>query len=141
MLYGWAGTDLEIDLSQWKIERKGFDRKLYETYLGGKGTNAKLLWDRVPPEVDAFSAENLLIFGTGVLTGTAVPSANRTTITYKSPLTGIHSYSSMAGFFGAELKHAGYDTIIISGKSPTPVYLWINNDHVEIRDLMYWPSW
>ncbi|MBI2288272.1 MAG: aldehyde dehydrogenase, partial [Chloroflexi bacterium] len=134
MYYGWAGTNLEIDLSTGKIRKEPTDRKLIETYLGGKGTNARLLWDRVPPEVDAFSPDNLLIVGTGVLVGTMVPSANRTIITFKSPVMGIKYYCAMGGFFGPKLKYAGYDTVILSGKSPAPVYLWINDDRVELRD-------
>lgn len=70
MPYGWMGNNLEIDLSRGKIEIERSNPKLLETYLGGKGTNAKLLWDRVPPEVDPFSPDSLLIIGTGVLTGT-----------------------------------------------------------------------
>jgi len=137
MPYGWAGNILEIDLSQGKIERRQSDSKLNETYLGGEGVNAKILWDRVPPEVDPFSPDNLLIFGTGVLTGTPAPAANHGAVSFKSPLTNLFTYSNVGGFWPAELKHAGYDTLVISGKSPTPIYLWINNDNVEIRDASH----
>lgn len=137
MFCGWVGVDLEIDLSLGQIERKGRDPKLLEAYLGGKGTNAKILWERVPPEVDPLSPNSLLIVGTGALVGTMIPAANRTIITFRSPVTGLHALSAMGGAFGVELKHAGYDTIIISGKSPTPVYLWINNDKVELRDASH----
>ncbi len=137
MLYGWADSDLEIDLSRGNIERVATDQKLYEALLGGKGKNIRTLWDRVPPEVDPFSPDNLLIIGAGVLVGTMVPSANRTTITYKSPVTETHSYSNIGGDFGAELKFAGYNTITITGKSPTPVYLWIDDDRVELRDASH----
>jgi aldehyde:ferredoxin oxidoreductase len=137
MRNGWAGVDLEIDLSQGKIEKKEGDAKLNEDYLAGKGTNTKMFWDRVAPEVDPFSPDNLLIFGTGVLTGTLAPSANRTVINTKSPQTDLQTYSSLGGFWGAELKFAGYDAVLVSGKSPTPVYLWINDDHVEIRDACH----
>ncbi|MDP3880251.1 MAG: aldehyde ferredoxin oxidoreductase C-terminal domain-containing protein [Dehalococcoidales bacterium] len=137
MLYGWAGTTLEIDLSRGKIEKRATDRQLTEDFLGGKGTNAKILWDRVPPEVDPFSPDNLMIVSAGVLTGTMVPSANRTIITFKSPVLGIKYYCAMGGFFGPQLKQAGYDTIIFSGKSPVPVYLWIDDDHVELRDASH----
>ena len=137
MLYGWTGTNLEVDLTQNSVQKVKGDPELVRTLLGGKGINAKILWDRVPPEVAPFSPENLLIFGTGILCGTTVPAANRTTITYKSPMTESHSWSGMGGFFAPELKHAGYDTIIIRGRSPTPVYLWINSDHVELRDARH----
>ena len=137
MPYGWMGTNLEVDLSYWGIEKVKGDPELVRAYLGGKGLNAKILWDRVPPETGPFSPDNLLIIGAGMLTGTPVPGANRTVITYKSPLTEMHSWSAFGGFFAPELKHAGYDTIIIQGKSPTPVYLWINNDQVELRDARH----
>ena len=137
MAYGWRGTTLEINLTQGTIERKETDPELSRAYLGGKGTNARILWDRVPPEVDPFSADNLLIISTGVLTGTIVPSANKGIITFKSPQTGSHYHSTLGGFWPTAIKHAGYDTIIIRGKSPTPVYLWINNDKVELRDAAH----
>jgi len=137
MSYGWAGTTIEVDLSQGKIEKRQVDPKLVEAYLGGKGTGIKLLWDRVPPEVDALSPDNIFIIGAGTLTGTVVPGASHTCITYKSPVTNTYCYSNIGGFLGTELKHAGYDTIVIAGKSPTPVYLWINNDQVEIRDASH----
>ena len=137
MYYGWAGTALEIDLSQGKIESKPINLKLYETYLGGKGVGARLLWDRVPPEVEPFSQDNLLVFAAGVLVGTPIPSANKVSISYKSPQTNLLSYSVMGGFWAPQLKHAGYDTIAIAGKSPSPIYLWINNDKVEIRDATH----
>ena len=103
MPYGWVGTNLEVDLSRGKIERQQGDPQLVEAYLGGKGTNFKLLWDRVPPEVDPFSPDNLLIIGAGILTGTTVPGANRTVITFKSPVTDAPFHSSLGGFFGAEI--------------------------------------
>ncbi|MDP3879801.1 MAG: aldehyde ferredoxin oxidoreductase C-terminal domain-containing protein [Dehalococcoidales bacterium] len=137
MFYGWAGANLEVDLSRGKTWKEAVKRESVEALLGGKGTNARILWDRVPPEVDAFSPDNLLIVGTGALVGTMLPSANRTIITFKSPVTGIKAYSAMGGFFGAKLKAAGYDTIIISGKSPVPVYLWIDDDRIEIRDASH----
>ncbi|MBI4186196.1 MAG: aldehyde dehydrogenase [Chloroflexi bacterium] len=137
MSYGWAGNSLEIDLSQGKIEKKQNDTKLYEAFLGGKGIGSKILWDRVPPQVEAFSSDNLLILATGVLTGTPVPSGSHGCICFKSPQTGLISYSNMGGFWAVELKSAGYDTVVISGKASSPVYLWINNDEIEIRDASH----
>ena len=137
MRYAETGFNLEIDLSRGSIEREATDQKTTELYLGGLGTNARLLWDRVPPEVQPFDAENLLIFGTGLLTGTPAPGANRTIISTISPQTGLMAYSMMGGFFAPELKYAGYDKIIFRGKSPKLVYIWINNDKVEIRDASH----
>jgi aldehyde:ferredoxin oxidoreductase len=105
-----------------------------ELHLGGQGTAGKILWDRVPPEVGPFSSDNLLIFSTGLLDGTPVIGANRTAVDTFSPQTDRYSHSLFGGFFGPELKHAGYDKIVIRGKSPNLVYLWINNDKVELRD-------
>jgi benzoyl-CoA reductase subunit BamB len=137
MRYAETGFNLEIDLSRGSIERESTDTKLTELHLGGLGTNAKILWDRVPPEIEPFSPENLLIFGAGLLTGTPAPGANRTIISTISPQTKLLAYSMMGGFFAPELKYAGYDKIIFRGKSPTLVYVYINNDKVEIRNASH----
>lgn len=134
MFYGWTGVNLEVDLTSGNIESTEGDRKLYEQYLGGKGTNARLFWERVPPEVTPLSPENPIIIGNGVLTGTPVPSANRAVFTYRSPQTKFHQYSALGGLWPTELKHAGYDTVVISGRSPAPAYLLIHDDKVELRD-------
>jgi aldehyde:ferredoxin oxidoreductase len=134
MRYAETGFNLEVDLNSGNIERVETDPRLAELHLGGQGTAAKMLWDRVPPEIDPFSPENLLIFSTGLLNGTIVPGANRTCVDTFSPQTGRYSHSVFGGFFGPELKYAGYDKIVIRGKSPKLVYLYINNNWVEIRD-------
>jgi len=135
--YAETGYNLEIDLSRGSIERVETDPKLTELHLGGLGTNAKILWDRVSPETDPFSPDNLLIFSTGLLCGTPAPGANRTIVTTYSPQTQLMAFSMMGGFFAPELKYAGYDKIIIRGKSADLVYLWIYNDKVEIRDASH----
>lgn len=137
MRYAETGFNLEVDLTKGNIERVETDPKLTELYLGGQGTAAKLFWDRVPPEVKPFDPENLLVFSAGLLHGTPVPGANRTSVNTISPATGLFGHSLMGGFFGPELKYAGYDKIIIRGKSPELVYLWIHNDKVEIRDASH----
>jgi len=137
MRYAETGFNLEIDLSRGSIERVETDPRDTELYLGGLGTNAKILWDRVPPEVEPFSPDNLLIFSTGLLCGTPAVGANRTIVSTFSPQTLLMAYSMMGGFFAPELKYAGYDKVIIRGKSPDLVYLWINNDKVEIRDASH----
>jgi len=134
MRYAETGFHLEIDLSRGSIERVESDPRLTELHLGGQGTAAKIQWDRVPPEVEPFSPDNLLIFSAGILISTPVPGANRTVVDTFSPQTNLYSHSIFGGFFGPELKHAGYDKIVVRGKSPSLVYLWINNDKVEIRD-------
>ena len=137
MRYAETGYNLEIDLSKGNIEREATDPKLTELHLGGLGTNTKIMWDRVPPETKPFDPENLLIFGTGLLDGTPAPGANRTIVSTISPETLFMAYSMMGGFFAPELKYAGYDKIIFRGKSPRLVYVWINNDKVEIRDATH----
>ena len=137
MRYAETGYNLEIDLSRGSVEKVATDPKVTELHLGGLGTNARILWDRVPPETEPFSPENLLIFSAGLLGGTPAPGANRTIITTYSPQTLLMGYSMMGGFFAPELKYAGYDKIVLRGKSPNLVYLWIHNDKVEIRDASH----
>ena len=137
MRYGETGFNLEIDLSRGNIERVENDPGDTELYLGGLGTNAKIMWDRVPPEVDAFSPDNLLIFSAGLLCGTPAVGCNRTIVTTISPQTKLLAFSMMGGFWAPELKYAGYDKVIIRGKSPSLAYLYINNDKVEIRDASH----
>ena len=137
MRYAETGYNLEIDLSRGNIERVETDPRLTELHLGGLGTNAKILWDRVPPETEPFSPDNLLIFGTGLLGATPATGANRTIVSTYSPQTLLMAYSMMGGFWAPELKYAGYDKVIFRGKSPNLVYVWINNDKVEIRDASH----
>ena len=137
MRYAETGVNLEIDLTRGNIERVQSDPKDTELYLGGLGTNAKIMWDRVPAEVEAFDPENLLIFGAGLLCGTPATGCNRTIVTTISPQTKLLAYSMMGGFWAPELKHAGYDKVVLRGKSPDLVYLWIHNDKVEIRDASH----
>ena len=137
MRYAETGVNLEIDLTRGNIERVQTDPQDTELYLGGLGTNAKIMWERVPPEVEAFSPENLLIFGAGLLCGTPATGCNRTITTTISPQTNLMAFSMMGGFWAPELKHAGYDKVILRGKSPDLVYIWIHNDEVEIRDAAH----
>ena len=137
MRYAETGFNLEIDLTRGNIERVATNPKDTELYLGGLGTNAKIMWDRVPPEVEAFYPENLLIFAAGLLCGTPATGCNRTIVTTISPQTGLMAFSMMGGFWAPELKYAGYDKVILRGKSPDLVYIWIHNDKVEIRDAAH----
>jgi benzoyl-CoA reductase subunit BamB len=137
MRYAETGFNLEVDLSRGSFERVETDPRETELYLGGLGTNAKLIWDRVPPEVEPFSPDNLLIFGAGLLCGTPATGCNRTIVSTISPQTELMAFSMMGGFWAPELKHAGYDKVILRGKSPDLVYLWIKDDKVEIRDASH----
>jgi benzoyl-CoA reductase subunit BamB len=137
MRYAETGFNLEVDLTRGNIERVETDPRDTELYLGGLGTNAKILWDRVPPEAEPFSAENILIFSAGLLCGTPAIGCNRTIVSTISPQTRLMAFSMMGGFWAPELKHAGYDKVIFRGKSPDLVYLWIKDDKVEIRDASH----
>ncbi len=137
MRYGETGYYLEVDLSTGNIEKVESDPKWSELLLGGLGTNAKLLYEMVPADVDPLSEENILIVAAGLLTGTLATGANRTILTTYSPQTKYMAFSMMGGFFAPELKYAGYDKIIVKGKADKLVYLWINNDKVEIRDASH----
>ncbi|MGW8302567.1 MAG: aldehyde ferredoxin oxidoreductase N-terminal domain-containing protein [Desulfobacterales bacterium] len=137
MRYAETGFNLEIDLTRGNIEKVQTDPRDTELYLGGLGTNAKILWDRVPPEVEPFSPDNLLIFSAGLLCGTAATGCNRTIVSTISPQTELMAFSMMGGFWAPELKYAGYDKVILRGKSPDLVYLWIKDDKVEIRDAAH----
>lgn len=134
MRYAETGFNLEIDLTRGNIEKVATNPKDTELYLGGLGTSAKILWDRVPPEVEPFSPDNLLIFSAGLLCGTPAIGCNRTIVSTISPQTHLLAFSMMGGFFAPELKYAGYDKVILRGKSPSLVYIWINNGQVAIRD-------
>lgn len=126
-----------VNLSTGKIFAYRFDESLESMFLGGRGVNSALLYDEVAAGTDPFSPENRLIFGTGPLTGTLSPGSGRFTITSKSPLTGIHGDSNAGGFWGPELRFAGYDHLIIEGRANKPVYLWIDDGMIEILDAAH----
>jgi aldehyde:ferredoxin oxidoreductase len=134
--YGWAGQILDIDLSRRKVEKRPLDEKTALSFLGGRGLNGWVLYNEVKPGIDPLGEENLLIFGVGPMTGTLAPGSGRFTVTSKSPLTGIFGDSSCGGSWGAELKFAGYDQMIIRGKADKPVYLFIDGEEIQIKDAM-----
>ncbi len=136
-MFGWTGNILKIDLTQGKAEKIKPDESLYHSFLGGRGINSKLLYDAVKPETDPLGPENRIIFGAGPLAGTLSPSCSRCTVTAKSPLTGILGDANFGGFFSAHLKKAGYDHVIISGRSEKPVCLVITNDDVLFKDASH----
>lgn len=131
---GWMGAILRIDLNAKKARTETFDLALGEQYPGGRALNGKILWDEVPGGTDALGKDNKLIISGGPLNGTLVPGSQRFTISAKSPLTGFLGDSNCGSAFGAELKYAGYDAIVLEGESTKPCYLFIDGDKVEIRD-------
>ncbi|UCH36950.1 MAG: aldehyde ferredoxin oxidoreductase, partial [Candidatus Bathyarchaeota archaeon] len=134
MQYGWNGQRLLIDLSKGNISYEKLDTALLMAYLGGRGLNVHTLYHQSQYNLHPLDPKALLIFGTGPLTGTCVPCNGKGhNITAKSPLTGILGDSNVGGFWGAELKLAGYDQIVLSGKADELQYIWIDADHVEIK--------
>ena len=134
-MLGWTGRILHVNLSNSKIEEivtEPYARK----YLGGRGIASRIYWETVRPDVKAFDPENSLIFMTGPLVATGVQAANRMAVIGKSPMTYPDGfcYGNIGGFFPPYLKRAGYDGIVIEGRASKPVYLWIDNSEVEIRD-------
>ena len=134
MGYGYTGKILEVNLSNGKqqIHEKGDG--FYRKYLGGFGIAAYFALTEIEPRIDPLSPENVMIFAAGTLTGTTAPAVPRYTVCAKSPLTNAIGKSDAGGFWGPELKKAGYDAIIVKGKSPNPVYLKIDDDVCEIKD-------
>ena len=133
MINGHGGTILRVDLSSGDIKTEPLSSHDLEKYIGGRGLNAKTLFDEVKAGTDAFSPENKLILGVGPLVGTRAPSSSRMTITSVSPLC-TYGESNIGGVFSLQLKYAGYDQVIISGRSEKPVYLSIIDDKVELKD-------
>ena len=131
---GYWGRILRVNLSTGEVSVDEQDAKFYRTYLGGRGIVAHYLLKEVPPDCDPLGPENILVFAASVLTGTAIPGAGRNSAGAKSPLTGGYGEGEGGGDWGVKLRWAGYDGLVISGKAEKPVYLWINNDTVELRD-------
>lgn len=130
---GWIGKILRIDLSKFDWKSEELDPKLALKFIGGRGLGSKILFDEIDPKIDPLSSDNKLIMATGPLTGTSASAAGRYMAITKSPLTGTIACSNSGGHFGAELKFAGYDLVIIEGKAKEPVYIYIEDGKAEIR--------
>ncbi len=129
----WVGKILRVDLTKGVASVEELNEEFARDYIGGRGLGVKYLYDEIDPKVDPLSSGNKLIMATGPLTGTGALAGGRYTAVTKSPLTGAIANSNSGGYFGAELKYAGYDMIILEGKAKAPVYLWVENDSIEIR--------
>ncbi len=136
MTYLYGGTILRVDLSTGTIEKQSTSAYA-EKWLGGRGLNARIMYKELQPGIDALSPENILIFSAGPLTGSMFPGSGRVEVAAKSPVTGIQGMSNMGGYWGPELKYAGYDSIIIKGRAQNPVYIAVNNDSVEVKDASH----
>jgi aldehyde:ferredoxin oxidoreductase len=131
---GYAGRLLFVDLTSGIVETVPLEESLARAYVGGAGFCSRILFDRIPKGADPLSPDNVLMLGVGPLTGTLFPQASRYIVAAKSPITEGWGESHSGGFFGPELKLAGYDGVIVSGRAESPSYLWIEDDSVEICD-------
>jgi len=133
-MYGWIGNMIRVNLSDKTIKLEKLDNDDLKNYIGARGLGTRLYTKEVDPKIDPLSSENKMIFVTGPLTGTLAGSGGRFNVVTKGPLNGTIAASNSGGNFGPELKFAGYDGIIFEGRAEKPVYLWINNDEIELRD-------
>ncbi len=134
MPYGYNGKILRVSLSEEKITVEKPPETWYRTYIGGMGAIAQLLLKEVPAGSDPLAPENIFIMAPGVITGAPFSGSGRNAVGGKSPLTGGFGESDAGGYWGAELKHAGFDAIIFTGKAEKPIWLWINDEETELRD-------
>ena len=130
----WAGKILRVNLTKGTVTSEPLNRQWARDYVGSRGLGSKYLISEIDPKVDPLSPDNKIIWATGPLTGTMASTGGRYTVITKGPLTGAIACSNSGGYWGAELKMAGWDMVIFEGKSPKPVYLCIQNDVAELRD-------
>ncbi len=134
---GYWDRILHVDLSAGTTRVESFGEAFWRRHMGGRSLIAHYLLTEVPTGADPLSPENVLVFAAGVLTGTPFPGAGRHSVGAKSPMTGLFGESEAGGFWGAELRHAGWDAIVFHGRADKPVYLWIKDDQVELRDAAH----
>jgi len=137
MAYGYAGTILHIDLSTSAIRKESLDLEIARKFIGGFGINQRLAYEHMSPGVDPLSPENVIIIGAGCFGGTLTPGSSRCSATTKMPLNGAIASAIGSMHFGHQLKWAGYDHVVITGKAKWPVYLKIFDDEVEIADAKH----
>lgn len=133
----YCGKILKVDLTKAQIEQESLNSKWVEQFIGGKGLGIRYLFDLLPPRIDPYSPENIIILMTGPLTGTIASTMSRMANVTKSPLSGTLSDSHSGGYFPAELKFAGFDGVTIKGRSSKPVYLAIKDGQADIRDASH----
>lgn len=134
---GWTRKILRVNLTEGTCQAEDLNMQWAMDYLGSRGLASKYLVEEIDPKVDPLAPENKLIMATGPLTGTTASTGGRYTVVTKGPLTGAIACSNSGGYFGAEMKFAGWDMVIFEGKSPKPVYLMIENERAELRDASH----
>jgi aldehyde:ferredoxin oxidoreductase len=136
-LGGYAGKILRIDLTEREVKMNDLERDLASGFLGGRGFNSKGLYNELPPDTDPLGPDNKLFISTGPLVGTMFPTASRFNISAKSPQTGILGDSNAGGHLAPEIKFAGYDQIVLEGRSGDPVYVFVDDDEISFRDASH----
>jgi aldehyde:ferredoxin oxidoreductase len=136
-MYGWTGRGLEVDLSSGASRSFALDPEILRQFVGGRGLGARLLWDLVGPGVDALSPENVLIFCTGPMTGTAFQTSSRFSVSTKSPLTGTILDANSGGSWGMRFKRTGFDVLIVRGRAEKPVCLEVTPGGVQVEDASH----
>ncbi len=134
---GYAGRYVEVDLGSQDVSIKEMRKDWALYYLGGTGVAARVLWDRTGPDTAPLSPDSVLVVGTGPLTGVMFSPAGRMMFAARSPLTGVWGESHVGGFFGPEMKFAGFDMVVITGRAEHPVYLLLRDGHAELRDARH----
>jgi aldehyde:ferredoxin oxidoreductase len=137
MAYGYNGKLLRVNLSNGEISTEEPNEVFYRRYMGGRGFISYYLLKELKPGIDPLGPENKIIFATGVITGGRIGGSGRNSVGAKSPLTNGYGEAEAGGYWGAEIKRAGYDAVIIEGKSDKPVYLWISDKGSELRDASH----
>jgi len=136
-LKGFTGKLLKVNLSNREISEESLNEEIAKDFLGGAGYCCRYLYDYIEKDTDALSPDNILMFMTGPFCGSTIPTSGRFVVCAKSPYTGIWGESNCGGYFGPELKKAGYDGIIINGASKSPVYLEITENDAKIKDASF----
>ena len=130
---GYTGKILRVDLGTGAVEIEEPSEVFYRRYLGGNGFVAYYLLKEVPQGADPLGPENVLVFAAGTMTGVPMAGSGRSAVGGKSPLNGGYGEADVGGFFGAEMRRAGFDAIVVRGQAPTPVYLWVHDGEAELR--------
>jgi len=136
-MYAYLGRILTVDLNTGIIGEEPLAEDMLRQFIGGSGVGCRLLYDHLGPDTDPLGPENPLLFMAGPLVGTPAPSCGRYVVCARSPLTGLWGEANSGGFWGPELRFAGYDGILITGKAATPVYLWVRDGEAELRDAAH----
>ncbi len=137
MAYGYNGRILKVNLTEGKIDEERPDERIYRLYMGGSAFSLYYLLKEMPAGVDPLGPENRLVFMSSVISGAPIAGLTRYTVAARSPLTGAFGEAEAGGFWGPELKMAGFDGIVFEGRSPKPVYLWIHDGEAELRDASH----